>query len=135
MLDDCGPSVSAAVADARCRGLFALARGLVRYLAARRQVHAESTRRRSSRTAQTGPCIYGSLPRVTAGRDVALALSSSYERVARSAASISAGGEVAGARVDGRKDAADGAPVRAALAALKAADKGRVYALWRSRHR
>jgi len=36
-------------------------------------------------------------------------------------------GEVADARVDGCEDAADGAPVCAALAALEAADEGGIY--------
>jgi hypothetical protein len=36
-------------------------------------------------------------------------------------------GEVADAGVDGCEDAADGAPVRASLAALKAADEGGIY--------
>jgi hypothetical protein len=40
---------------------------------------------------------------------------------------VDLGGEVAGARIDGSKDAADGAPMRAALAALEAADKGGIY--------
>lgn len=43
---------------------------------------------------------------------------------ARVLGSVDLAGKVADARVDGCEDAADGAPVRAALTALEAADEG-----------